>query len=91
MSWIRSGIEILRSQRSLAIVVWMKKPNDHAEPTKSRTLNLKKIYKKIYHINSTSSQFINSANVTQSLNLVVIQYFKSTNISKQRLFENVNK
>jgi len=34
MQWIRSGIEILRSRRSLAVVAGMKKSNDHAEPTK---------------------------------------------------------
>ena len=38
MSWIRSGIEIHRSRRSLAVVAGMKKPNDHAEAKKSRTL-----------------------------------------------------
>ena len=27
-------MKILRSQSSLAVVVWVKKPNDHAEPTK---------------------------------------------------------
>ena len=31
--WIKSGIEILRSRRSLAVVAEMKQPNDHAEPT----------------------------------------------------------
>jgi len=36
--WIKSGKEILRSRRSLAIVAGMKKTNDHAEPTKRRTL-----------------------------------------------------
>ena len=30
MQWIRSGIEILQSQRSLAVVAGMEKPNDHA-------------------------------------------------------------
>ena len=30
---------VMRSRRSLAVVVGMKKPNDHAEPTKRRTLN----------------------------------------------------
>ena len=34
MQWIRSGIEILRSRRSLAVVAGMKKTNDQAEPTK---------------------------------------------------------
>ena len=34
MLWIKPGIEILRSRRSLAVVAGMKKPNDHAEPTK---------------------------------------------------------
>ena len=34
MKWIRSGIEILRSRRSLAVVPGMKKINDHAELTK---------------------------------------------------------
>jgi len=34
MYWIRSGIEILRSRRSLTVVAGMKKLNDHAEPTK---------------------------------------------------------
>ena len=34
MLWIRSGIEMLRSRSSLAVVVGMKTPNDHAEPTK---------------------------------------------------------
>jgi len=34
MQWIKSGIEILRGQRSLAVVAGMKKTNDHAEPTK---------------------------------------------------------
>ena len=32
MYWIRSGIEMLRSRRSLAVVAGMKKTNDHAEP-----------------------------------------------------------
>jgi len=31
---MRSGIEILQSRRSLAVVARMKKRNDHAEPTK---------------------------------------------------------
>jgi len=31
---MRSGIEILRSRRSLAVVAGMKKPNEHAELTK---------------------------------------------------------
>ena len=30
----KSGIEILQSRRSLAVVAGMKKTNDHAEPTK---------------------------------------------------------
>ena len=34
MLWIKSGIEILQSRRSLAVVVGMKKTNDHADPTK---------------------------------------------------------
>ena len=34
MQSIRSGTEILRSGKSLAVVAGMKKPNDHAEPTK---------------------------------------------------------
>ena len=34
MEWIKSGIEDLRSRRSLAVVAGMKKPNDHAETTK---------------------------------------------------------
>ena len=43
MQWIRSGIEILRSRRSLAVVAGMKKANDHAEPTKvERTKEKKK-------------------------------------------------
>ena len=43
MQWIRSGIEILRSRRSLAVVAGMKKSNDHAEPTKvERTKEKKK-------------------------------------------------
>ena len=33
MLWIKSGIEILRSRSSLAVVAGMKKTNDHAEPT----------------------------------------------------------
>ena len=32
MSWIKSGIE--NPSGSLAVVAGMKKPNDHAEPTK---------------------------------------------------------
>jgi len=28
-------LEILRSRRSLAVMAGMKKPNDHAEPTKA--------------------------------------------------------
>ena len=35
---MRSVIEILRSQRSLAVVAGMKKTNDHAEPTKVERL-----------------------------------------------------
>ena len=38
MLWIRFGIEILRSRRSLAVVPGMKKPNDHAKPTKVERL-----------------------------------------------------
>ena len=38
MLWIRSGIEILRSRRSLAVVPGMKKTNDHAKPTKVERL-----------------------------------------------------
>jgi len=38
MLWIRSVQEILRSWRSLAVVTGMKKPNDHAEPTKVERL-----------------------------------------------------
>ena len=34
-SWIKFGMEILRSRRSLAIVAGMKKTNDHAEATQS--------------------------------------------------------
>ena len=34
MLWIKSGIEIPRSRRSLAVVAGMKKLNDHAENTK---------------------------------------------------------
>jgi len=34
MKRIRSGIEILRSPRSLAVVAGMKQTNDHAESTK---------------------------------------------------------
>jgi len=34
MQWIGSGIEILRSRMALAVVMGMKKTNDHAEPTK---------------------------------------------------------
>ena len=34
MYWIKSGIEILRNRRSLAIVEGDEKTNDHAEPTK---------------------------------------------------------
>ena len=41
MSWIRSGIEIRRSRRSLAVVAGMKKPNDYAEPTKNAKKNNK--------------------------------------------------
>ena len=44
MYWIRSGIEILPSRRSLAVVAGMKKPNDHAEPTKKS--NVKKTKQK---------------------------------------------
>ena len=40
MLWIKSGIEILPSRRSLAVVAGMKKPNDHAEPTKVKRQNL---------------------------------------------------
>ena len=34
--------KILQSRRSLAVVAGLKKPNEHAEPTKSRTLKKKK-------------------------------------------------
>ena len=37
MQWIKFEIEILRSRRSLAVVVGMKKTNGQAEPTKCRT------------------------------------------------------
>ena len=33
-------MKILQSRRSLAVVVGMKKTNDHAEPTKNRKLNV---------------------------------------------------
>ena len=42
MQWVKSGEKILQSRRSLAVVVGMKKTNDHVEPTKSRTLKTKK-------------------------------------------------
>ena len=41
MEWIRSGIEILRIPRSLAIVAGMKKQNDHAELTKKSSAKKK--------------------------------------------------
>ena len=37
-------MKILRSRRSLALVAGMKKSNDQAEPTKSRTLKQLKIH-----------------------------------------------
>ena len=37
----KSGIENRKSE-ALAVVARMKNPNDHAEPTKSRTLNKEK-------------------------------------------------
>ena len=37
---MRSGIEILRSRRSLAVVAGMKKTNNHTEPTKKRYLHV---------------------------------------------------
>jgi len=43
MKWITSGIEILRSWRSLAVVAGMKKTNDHAEPSNAIFFN-KKMY-----------------------------------------------
>ena len=43
MSRIRSGIEILRSGRSLAFVAGMKKTNDHADPTNVEHLKKQKV------------------------------------------------
>ena len=50
MLWIRSGIEILRSQRSLAVVAVIKKTNDHAEPTKVERLQKHKKYQLGYYL-----------------------------------------
>ena len=46
MEWIKAGIEILPSRRSLAVVAGMKKLNDHAKPTKvdAKIKNKKNVY-----------------------------------------------
>ena len=41
---------ILRRRRSLAVVAGMKKPNDHAEPTKAERLKKKKSYIRPAHL-----------------------------------------
>ena len=56
MQWIRSGIEILRSRRSLTVVAGMKKPNDHAEPTKVEN----KKNKKTNHLSYSTAKPVNS-------------------------------
>ena len=43
MYWVRSGVEIHRSRRSLVVVAGMKKVNYHAKPTKVNTKNPKNI------------------------------------------------
>ena len=49
-------MEILQSRRSLAVVAGMKKPNDHAEPTKvERLKNKTKKNPEYYFTNALNS------------------------------------
>ena len=52
MKWIKFGIEILRSRRSLAVVAGMKKTNDHAEPTKDERLKKISLKRQSRHVDS---------------------------------------